>query len=68
MIEAVAYTPILAFPEDVVVRVRPTADGARIDVRSASRYGRDDIGSNARRVRELIADINKVLAGSQQEQ
>ena len=51
MIEAVARTPILGFRDDVVVRVRPTADGARIDVRSASRYGRHDLGTNAARVR-----------------
>ncbi len=61
IIEAVARTPILGFRDDVVVRVRPTADGARIDVRSASRYGRHDLGTNARRVRNLIDDIDDVL-------
>ncbi len=62
IIEAVARTPILGFRDDVVVRVRPTADGARIDVRSASRYGRNDLGSNAARVRALIDDIDAVLS------
>jgi Protein of unknown function (DUF1499) len=62
IIEAVARTPILGFRDDVVVRIRPTADGARIDVRSASRYGRNDLGSNAARVRNLIDDIDTVLA------
>ncbi|HXW42289.1 MAG TPA: DUF1499 domain-containing protein [Xanthobacteraceae bacterium] len=62
IIEAVARTPILGFRDDVVVRVRPTADGARIDVRSASRYGRHDFGTNARRVRNLIDDIDDVLS------
>jgi len=61
IIEAVARTVILGFPEDVVVRVRATTDGARIDVRSASRYGRNDIGSNAQRVRNLISDIDDIL-------
>ena len=65
MIEAVARTPILGFRDDVVVRIRPTADGARIDVRSASRYGRHDLGSNAARVRNLIDDIDTVLATPQ---
>ena len=51
IIEAVARTPILGFRDDVVVRVRATTDGARIDVRSASRYGRHDFGTNAARVR-----------------
>jgi len=62
IIEAVARTPILGFRDDVVVRVRATADGARIDVRSASRYGRHDFGANAARVRNLIDDIDDVLA------
>jgi hypothetical protein len=62
IIEAVARTPILGFRDDVVVRVRATADGARIDVRSASRYGRRDLGTNAKRVRNLIDDIDDVLS------
>lgn len=62
IIEAVARSVILGFPEDVVVRVRVTSDGTRIDVRSASRYGRSDLGSNAARVRDLISDIDDVLS------
>jgi hypothetical protein len=62
IIEAVARTPILGFRDDVVVRIRPTIDGARIDVRSASRYGRHDLGTNAKRVRSLIDDIDDVLS------
>jgi uncharacterized protein (DUF1499 family) len=62
MIEAIARTPILGFRDDVAVRVRPTQEGARIDIRSASRYGRHDLGGNAQRVRALIEDIDTVLA------
>jgi hypothetical protein len=61
IIEAVARSLILGFPEDVVVRIRPTSDGTRIDVRSASRYGHSDFGSNAMRVRDLISDIDDIL-------
>jgi uncharacterized protein (DUF1499 family) len=61
-IEAVARTPILGFREDVVVRVRGAPDGARIDVRSASRYPGHDLGSNAARVRSLIDDIDDQVA------
>ena len=61
-IEAIARTPILGFREDIVVRVRGSADGARIDVRSASRYGRHDLGSNAARVRSLLEDIDDTAA------
>jgi len=62
LIEAIARTPILGFRDDVVVRVRATSDGARIDVRSASRYGRHDFGTNAKRVRDLIDDVDDILA------
>jgi uncharacterized protein (DUF1499 family) len=62
LIEAIARTPILGFRDDVVVRVRATPEGARIDVRSASRYGRHDLGTNASRVRSLMDDIDDALA------
>jgi uncharacterized protein (DUF1499 family) len=62
LIEAIARTPILGFRDDVAVRVRATQEGARIDVRSASRYGRHDLGANAARVRALIEDVDDVLA------
>ena len=61
-IEAVARSLILGFREDVVVRIRATGDGTRIDARSASRYGRNDLGSNAARVRDLIGAIDDILS------
>jgi uncharacterized protein (DUF1499 family) len=61
LIEAIARTPILGFRDDVAVRVRATQEGSRIDVRSASRYGRHDLGTNAARVRALIDDVDEVL-------
>jgi len=66
LIEAVARTPIMGFRDDVVVRIRPAQEGARVDVRSASRYGRSDLGANASRVRALIEDIDDV-AGTEEE-
>ena len=67
LIEAIARTAILSFRDDVAVRVRATTDGARIDVRSASRYGRHDLGANAARVRALIEDVDDVLSAPAQE-
>jgi uncharacterized protein (DUF1499 family) len=58
-IEAIARTPIMGFRDDVAVRIRPTRDGARIDIRSASRYGKTDFGTNAARVLALIDDIDE---------
>jgi len=57
-IEAVARTAIMGFRDDVTLRIRPDGDDARIDVRSASRYGRHDFGTNASRIRGLLEDID----------
>jgi uncharacterized protein (DUF1499 family) len=62
VIEAVARTPIMGFRDDVVVRVSPAGGGARIDVRSASRYGMSDFGTNAKRITALLADIEQAAA------
>jgi len=59
-IEAVARTPLMGFRDDIVVRVRAAEDGARIDMRSASRYGKHDFGANASRLRSLSSDIDDV--------
>jgi uncharacterized protein (DUF1499 family) len=59
-IEAVARSPVMGFRDDVVIRVRPAPDGARIDVRSASRYGRHDLGTNADRIRNLLSDVDDI--------
>jgi len=56
-IEAVARTPIMGFRDDVIVRVKAFEGGARVDIRSSSRYGSFDLGTNAERVRRLIVDI-----------
>ncbi len=60
-IEAVARTAIMGFRDDVAVRIRPDTDGAVIDVRSASRYGRHDLGANASRIRSLLEDIDEAI-------
>jgi len=56
-IEAVARTRLMGFRDDVVIRVRPISGGARLDIRSASRYGQRDFGANAARVLALLDDI-----------
>jgi hypothetical protein len=64
-IEAVARNP-LALREDVVLRVRADGEGARIDIRSATRYGPHDLGSNASRITALLDEIDETL-GTQAE-
>ena len=61
-IEAVARSAIMGFRDDIAVRVRAVGPGARVDVRSASRYGRHDFGANAARIRALLDDVDD-LAG-----
>ena len=63
IIEAVARTPIMGFRDDVVIRVTPAAQGARVDLRSASRYGTHDFGTNASRLRAFLEDLDET-AGS----
>jgi uncharacterized protein (DUF1499 family) len=51
VIEAVDTTTIMAFKDDVVIRLRTNADGTLVDMRSVSRVGIGDIGANASRIR-----------------
>jgi uncharacterized protein (DUF1499 family) len=60
-IEVVFRTPVMGFRDDVVIRVRPDPDGSRIDLRSTSRYGRHDFGTNAARVVSLSEDIEDAV-------
>jgi uncharacterized protein (DUF1499 family) len=56
-LEASATTAWFGFVDDVVVRVSPRNGGSRVDVRSVSRIGRGDLGTNAARVRRLLAKL-----------
>lgn len=67
-IAAVARTLIMGFRDDVVIRVRAVGDGSRVDVRSASRYGKADFGANARRVTALLGDIDSAVSEAPPEQ
>jgi len=57
-IEATATTFWYGFKDDVVIRLTPSDHGTRIDVRSESRVGGSDIGTNARRIREYLKRLN----------
>jgi len=57
LLEATDLTPVIGFPDDIIVRVEGNATRSRIDVRSASRYGRADLGQNATRVRRFLAEL-----------
>jgi len=53
-IEATDTTFWFGFKDDVVIRVRPDDAGSRVDVRSLSRVGVGDAGTNAKRIRAYL--------------
>lgn len=57
ILEASEQTLIIGFWDDIVIRVEGSVNRARIDVRSASRYGRSDFGQNANRVRRFMVEL-----------
>lgn len=54
-IEATDTTLWFGFKDDIVVRLTPAATGTRVDLRSVSRVGQSDLGTNARRIRTFLA-------------
>lgn len=56
-IELTERTLVFGFKDHVVIRVTGDDATARVDVRSASRYGRNDFGRNATRVRTILKEI-----------
>ena len=58
-IEATDTTLLFGFKDDIVIRVRPQGDGSVVDVRSLSRIGSSDIGTNARRVRAFLSKLTR---------
>ncbi len=57
-IEALETTFWFGFTDDIVIRVRGYGKGSRVDVRSVSRVGKNDAGTNARRVERFIRAYN----------
>jgi uncharacterized protein (DUF1499 family) len=56
-IEGTATTAWFGFKDDVVVRVSADGSGSRVDVRSVSRVGLSDVGTNASRIRGYLARL-----------
>lgn len=57
LIEVADRTLILGLYDDVAIRVAGNDQHARVDVRSASRFGGHDLGRNAERVRILLKEL-----------
>ena len=62
-LEATDRTRWFGFRDDIVVRVRPDGPGSRVDVRSVSRVGRSDLGTNARRIVRFLEALRAASPG-----
>lgn len=58
-IEAIATTRMMRFKDDVVIRLRVEGDRTRVDMRSKSRVGVGDLGTNARRIRAFLTALRE---------
>ena len=58
-IEATDTTLWFGFKDDVVVRVTSQDGASRIDVRSVSRVGKSDVGTNATRIRNYLSKVQR---------
>ena len=60
-LEATANVSFIRFQDDVVLRVRPDAGGlgSKVDMRSVSRVGVGDLGTNARRIQDFLQALAK---------
>ena len=58
VLEAVDTTKWFGFKDDIAVRVSAAGNGSRIDVRSKSRVGKGDLGTNAQRIRAYQKRLN----------
>jgi uncharacterized protein (DUF1499 family) len=63
-IEATDTTFWFGFKDDVVIRVRSADGGSRVDVRSLSRVGVGDAGTNAKRIRAFLNGLTQADRGA----
>ena len=61
IIEAVATTRLFKFKDDVTITLTRQGDATVVNVRSKSRVGKGDLGTNARRIRAFQAELAKRL-------
>ena len=60
-IQAVATTRILRFKDDVTISLAREGQAVTVNVRSKSRIGKGDLGTNARRIRDFQARLAEKL-------
>lgn len=60
-IEATDTTFWYGFKDDVVIRISPSNGGSKVDIRSVSRVGKSDVGTNAERIRSFMTKLKARL-------
>lgn len=60
-IEATATTRWFGFEDDVVIRLTELENGVQVDMRSASRLGASDVGTNAARIEKFLTALEARL-------
>jgi uncharacterized protein (DUF1499 family) len=60
-IEAIATTRLFKFKDDVTITISGEGNATVVNVRSRSRVGKSDLGTNARRIRAFQAELAKRL-------
>jgi uncharacterized protein (DUF1499 family) len=56
-IEATDTTFWFGFRDDIIIRIGKSDSGSRLDIRSVSRVGINDIGTNAKRIRRFLGKM-----------
>lgn len=63
VVKAIAKSFVLELPVDVAIRVTSEGETSYVDMRSASRYGRQDLGDNAARIVKFLAELDQEVVG-----
>ncbi len=62
-LEAVASTLVIGFKNDVIIQITSEAEATLVDMRSVSRYGQHDFGTNAALVESFLGELDTSLLG-----
>jgi hypothetical protein len=66
VLDTVARLPVLAVPYDVAIRLTDEGNATYVDMRSATRFGKNDLGVDAWLIDGFLAELDKqagTLAG-----
>jgi uncharacterized protein (DUF1499 family) len=63
-IEATDTTLWFGFKDDIVIRIQSRGDQSRVDLRSVSRVGKSDVGTNAQRIRAYLRKLSGAVSAS----